>query len=339
MSRARSQWFSFLAAVSCVFALGLIAPAQLSAQGAKATAQDKAGSQDKTSQDDVKVKTAEAQATVEDKAAEETGTRFVRLVRDEDDSPSSLDTAVTTYVGKNAKGEEIHVTLLGAIHIADKAYYQELNKRFATYDALLYELVAPKDMRPGKGQESMYGVIARYLGLSDQLANIDYDKDNFVHADMSGDDFLKSMEERGESFIQMFFKAMGQAMAQQNYMQQQGKSGGPNDFQIIAALIAGDKTELKKLICPQFEDMQSSMNFLEGPNGSTIVTERNKVALDVLKEQIDGGKTNLGIFYGAGHFHDMEQRLVKDFGLKLEKQEWLKAWNMATAKDNDVEDK
>ena len=35
------------------------------------------------------------------------------------------------------------VDLIGAVHIGDIAYYDELNKQFTQYDALLYELVAP----------------------------------------------------------------------------------------------------------------------------------------------------------------------------------------------------
>ena len=53
------------------------------------------------------------------------------------------------------------------------------------------------------------------LGLEHQLDCIDYTKKNFVHADMSPEEFNKSMTERGESFMQMFLKMMGQSMAQQ----------------------------------------------------------------------------------------------------------------------------
>ncbi len=313
MSRARSLRLS---AFVCLLALIGLASSSvaIAQQGTSQTA-------------DVQVRD-QTTDTAQIEGDQKKGTQFVRLVRDKNDVPQSLDTAVTTYIGKNSKGEEVRVALLGAIHIGDKAYYQELSKRFEGYDALLYELVAPKDARPGADQESMYGTIARFLGLSDQLANIDYNKDNFVHADMSGDDFLKSMEERGESFIQMIFKAMGQAMAQQQYMQQQGKSG-PSDVEILMAIMSGDKIKLKRAISPTFEDMEMSMSLFEGPEGSTIVTERNKVALDVLRQQIKEGKTNIGIFYGAGHFRDMEERLIKDFDVKLEKQDWIKAWNMS----------
>ncbi len=48
---------------------------------------------------------------------------------------------------------------------------------------------------------------------------------------------------------------------------------------------------------------------LEGPKGSTLIGERNKRALDVLKKQIASGKKKIAVFYGAGHMVDMEKRL------------------------------
>jgi hypothetical protein len=60
-----------------------------------------------------------------------------------------------------------------------------------------------------------------------------------------------------------------------------------------------------------------------------IITERNKMALKVLKEQLAAGKKNLGIFYGAGHLNDMDERLRKDFGLTPVSITWMTAWNLA----------
>jgi len=42
-----------------------------------------------------------------------------------------------------------------------------------------------------------------------------------------------------------------------------------------------------------------------GPGGSTIVSERNKRALAVLKNQIKKGKRHLAIYYGVAHMPDM----------------------------------
>ncbi len=44
------------------------------------------------------------------------------------------------------KGNESRrVDLIGAVHVAHKEYFQDLNRRFRSYDALLYELVADPD--------------------------------------------------------------------------------------------------------------------------------------------------------------------------------------------------
>jgi hypothetical protein len=53
------------------------------------------------------------------------------------------------------------------------------------------------------------------------------------------------------------------------------------------------------------------------------------MALKVLKEQLTAGKKNLGIFYGAGHLNDMDERLRKDFGLSPVSITWMTAWNLA----------
>ncbi len=85
---------------------------------------------------------------------------------------------------------------------------------------------------------------------------------------------------------------------------------------------------LKRVMAEQFEDLEGAMSAFEGPGGSTLITERNKVALKVLAEQIAAGKTRIGIFYGAGHMPDMEQRLRKDLGAERDAERWLTAWDL-----------
>jgi hypothetical protein len=80
------------------------------------------------------------------------------------------------------------------------------------------------------------------------------------------------------------------------------------------------------------------MTALDGPQGSTLITERNKVALKKLSEQIAAGKKRIAIFYGAGHLKDMQQRLIDEFHLKSSGQEWLTAWNLAPLNDKDADD-
>jgi hypothetical protein len=252
-------------------------------------------------------------------------TQFVRLVKDAKDKPTSLDVAITTYVGRNAAGDEIKLDLVGVIHIADKAYYQRLNKEFEKYDVVLYELVAPKGARPERGSAGLYSPIARMLDLADQIAEVDYTKQNFVHADMTGDEMAASMKKRDESWLKMLFEAMGQGIAQAS-----DPDSGASDADLLANLFTSRNPALalKRTVAPQFGDLERSMGWLDGPDGSTILTERNKVALKVLADQLKTDKRRLAIFYGAGHLPDMEKRLIGDFKLKRGDQTWLSAWDL-----------
>ena len=69
---------------------------------------------------------------------------WARLERDDDGKPLALETAIGSYRFQEGEGrDDVQVDLVGAIHVGDKAYYRGLNKRFRSYDTVLYELVAP----------------------------------------------------------------------------------------------------------------------------------------------------------------------------------------------------
>jgi len=259
--------------------------------------------------------------------------KWLRIERDDDGEPTALQTAIVRYQPKDGEAGPV-VDLVGAIHVADRQYYENLNKEFKNYDVLLYELVAPEKAVPKRGQggRSTHAVGAMQNGMKDmlelehQLGWIDYQQKNFVHADMTPEQFSKSMSDRGESFLQMFFRMMGHSIAMQSKQQAQGKN---TDIQLLAALFAKDRAlRLKRVMADQFQDMEMMMVGFSGPDGSTLITERNKVALEVLQAQLDGGKKKLAIFYGAGHMKDMDERLQKDFGLEPVETRWITAWDL-----------
>ena len=76
-----------------------------------------------------------------------------------------------------------------------------------------------------------------------------------------------------------------------------------------------------------FDQVEKLMAGIEAGKGSVIVAERNKVALKVLTEEMARGRKHLGIFYGAAHLADMEQRLLA-MGFQREKLEWVTAWDL-----------
>ncbi len=255
-------------------------------------------------------------------------TDFIRFV--ESDEGDSLQTAIASYLSPSG----VSVDLIGAVHIADKKYFEALNARFKTYEVVLYELVGRPieerdQLKVGDGDSKLQWLGALQekmratLKLESQLQCIDYKAKNFVHADLSTEGFFEKQEEKKETFITLWMKAaLAQAAA--------GDSGKANsDMTLIMTLLMSkdSATDLKRLIGSEFDRVEQLMAGVEAGNGTAIIGERNKHALQVMKKQIDAGRKRLAIFYGAAHFPDMEQRLLKD-GWKLQKTDWMKAWDI-----------
>lgn len=259
--------------------------------------------------------------------------KFVRISRNASGKPLALETAIVKYAPIKPDRAGLAVDLIGAVHVGERAYYEALNKAFEDYDVVLYELVAPPGTKVVKGSAGaghpvrvIQDGLKNILELEHQLEWIDYAKPNLVHADMSPADFARSMQERGDSLLSIYFRMMGESMARQATNQAAGRS---SDLQLMLALFDKNRAlALKQIMAEQFLDLEASTRALEGPKGSTIISERNKVALKGLSEQIAAGKKRIAVFYGAGHFPDMEARLIKEFGLQRTGERWMAAWNL-----------
>lgn len=261
-------------------------------------------------------------------APEKEATDFLRF--EELDEGDSLETAIVSYISPTG----VTVDLVGAVHIADKAYFDNLNERFKKYDAVLYELVgrpmaereelktgdgAPKLQWLGQMQEGM----RKALKLESQLKLIDYSAPNFVHADMSVDRFFESQEEKKETFLTLWLRAI-QA---QNAVARDEPPPSMLQLLMIMRQKDGGAMELKRLIGREFDAMEKLMAGIETQGGTTIIGERNRHALEVMDQEIKAGKKKLAIFYGAAHLPDMEARLFER-GFKVKKSEWIKAWDL-----------
>ena len=269
---------------------------------------------------------AAAAPAADEQVAEKT--EFLRFVEGEDGG-GQLESAIATY--RNADGVMVH--LVAALHVGEKSYYQGLSKTFEAYDALLYEMVKPKGAgapAPGRQAGGMVSGFQRFLkdvlDLEFQLDAIDYTADNFVHADLDVETFFKLQEERGESLFTLMLRSMMSQMARQ------GQPGAPRPitmFDLLAAMNSPDSArQYKLLFARQFQDVEAQIAAMEGPNGSVLLTERNKAALRVLEETIEAGKKNIGVFYGAGHMRGIEDALVGEMGFERVGVEWRVAWDM-----------
>jgi hypothetical protein len=255
---------------------------------------------------------------------------FIRV--DEDDDAARLQTAVTRYEKDGAS-----VELIGAIHIADKAYYENLGERFKTYDALLFEMIGGEKVAQGEapaaepapeekeqnlsGLHKVYGMVAKFLNLTGQLESIDYAAENFVHADLTHAEFTAMQKERGESLLGFALKAGKNAPE---------PAKQPDPAKLLTAMLSGKSNLVKLEIVHTLGQGDDQIAAFAGE--SVIISDRNQRCLEVMNREIAAGHKKLGVFYGAAHFPDMEKRLLEQ-GFKRVKQDWLTAWDIPKKED------
>lgn len=168
------------------------------------------------------------------------------------------------------------------------------------------------------------------LGLEFQLDHIDYTKGNFIHADMSPEEFAESMKKNDESVFKIMLKAMGQSMSRPSSM---------SEMDLLGAFFSKNKeVKMRQLFAEQMQDMEGGMAIFEGKDGSTIINHRNTKCMEVLRREMNDGKKQMAVFYGAGHLPDMQRILTSDFKMKRGGQYWLTAWDL-TGKKKKSKDK
>lgn len=264
--------------------------------------------------------------------------QFMRLFTNADQG-KSLQTAVVTY--HNDAGQTVR--LVAAIHIAEREYYEQLNAEFASDDAVLYELVKPKDSPlppPGAAAPASDNPISfvqhlmkDVLNLSFQLDVIDYTKPNFVHADLDKEAFEKLQQERGETFEMLFMKQLLQAFNNPPPEQPDGQDADQTIEQLAALLTRPDVDhQIKLLVARQFDEMEKSGKGLDALGGTVLLGERNKAALKVLATTLAQGKKQISIFYGAAHMPDLAEHL-RAMGFTPVSCKWNTAWDLTIRAD------
>ena len=277
---------------------------------------------------------------------------FMRVIHDKNNIPVTLQTAIVRYAASNAASPT--VDLVAAIHIADAAYYKQLNREFTKYDAVLFEGVEsekPNKKLPQKGIKSkqddapsvkpkqddgpnfaaigfLENGMKDVLGLEFQLEGIDYTVKNMVHADMSEEQFRQSIKQHGlgDSLLGILAREMAHGMAKEDQRDSGMDAWLLCGRQMLDLMFSKDRTlSLKRMGAEVVADGNDSDDAIE----STFVGERNRVAIDVLRKELAAGKKTVAIFYGGGHMPDLQKRLHDEFHMSPVSTRWLTAWNMA----------
>ncbi len=244
----------------------------------------------------------------------------------------------------NADGQR--VDLVGAVHIAERSYYRELNKRFLAYDRVLYEMVDGEDLAefltlakkvkagaasPQDEERFMqlyhklrdvdsslfsstlsryYKKMAKEMGLVMQSSGIDYGHPHFVYADMSQDEFNAAMKQRGESWLSVIWTAL----------KEEGLSSVVKQITEGAPRVSGPQGRRREFLhmAKQSGDSKSMDNL-------AIIQARNARCFDVFdRVRQEAGVGSIAIFYGTMHLRDMDARL-RERGYRLTGVEWLDA--------------
>jgi hypothetical protein len=255
----------------------------------------------------------------------------------EDAASARLEVAIRTFTLPSGQ----QVDLIGVVHIADEAYYQDLNRRFDAYDSVLFELVGDPDslarlstLTDAQRQQQSGGALSfvqqsmgQYLNLKFQLDFIDYGKKNMVHADATAEQFAQMQQERGENMLTLFGRAM-EAQMKRDFDPR--KKNELNTFALIRILMSEDSaTEFKKVLAKDFDQMEALTAEMEARQESVILGGRNAVALNKMKEVLANKKQRrIAVFYGGAHMPGIETALLRDFAAKAAGEVWLAAWTI-----------
>jgi hypothetical protein len=217
------------------------------------------------------------------------------------------------------------VDLVGAVHIADLAYYREVQRLLEQVDVVLYEMVKPKDARPGdkppetpEGEFSVRDLQKRmgeWFGLKFQLDAISYDRPHFLHADLTLEQFTGAA---GGSAMGDQVKALGPMLKLLDGMMQ-GAGGMRRTLKgMLGKMLGGLKPE-------QLGAM------LGDDTLELLIDRRNETCVRCLLD-VPAESKKVAIFYGAAHLPDLEKRL-KAQGYERAGARWLTAWDTSPPKE------
>lgn len=246
---------------------------------------------------------------------------YVRWLPSREGDDGGLETATSRWFDP---ATETAIFLVGVVHIADPAYYRELQKVLDAQDLVLFEGV-------GKGEASddelasldvmmrMQLAMRGATGLGFQKDHVDYAREWWVNSDVDYAELRTALRERSASL--------------------------PTDHPVVArllktALSLADGSDARRSI-----RLQHRLKSLMGPGlaqadailqrpafagmRGAVIEHRNGAVMADLERTLAGGPRGrwIGIFYGAGHLPDFAARFTAR-GLRYDGAGWHRAWRI-----------
>lgn len=271
------------------------------------------------------------------------GALWLTLERTERGVPLRLATSIVRFEGEfradDGETRSVSVDLIGAIHLAEAAYYERLNAEFKEYETVVFELVADegfdvKDLAAAKQAKNaapaspldaipfLQQTLADALGLVNQIDKIDYAAPNLKRGDANADDFLVRLTTGGDIpnfFVDSAFDSLLSSDA------------GRVEGWALACLLAKDK----RLVLRRFladELARTELASKPDENETALIHFRNEIAIDVVQKELASGKSKVAVFYGAAHLDDLARRVEKTLkNPRRSEPRWITAWSMESA--------
>ncbi len=277
----------------------------------------------------------------------------VREVRADPDAPAPGRHLRFREPGPAGEGLEVAVThlvhpgggprvdLVAAVHIADPAYFREVQRLLEAADVVLYEGIKPagaamQDLAAPAAAEqnpvrALQQNLARWFGLSFQLDALAYGRPHFVHADLTAEEFA---DELGGSA-----KEGGEGAA--------GSAGG-REFDFVRRQMEALAPMLESMLGqpgPMRDNVKRMMaRMLGAPNALSLIgallpnlsglliAKRNEVVVAKVAELRATAKGTVAVLYGAAHMSGVEAALVERLGYRRAGGRWLRAWDTGTTR-------
>ncbi len=274
-------------------------------------------------------------------------TDFLRVKTDEYGSPIALQTATAKYVLEDAKGNVLfEVSLEGVIHLADSSYYRGFQSRFDRYDVVLFESILKEDKNSSSNAESdlpsgfklFQQLSTGTLGLTYQFDEISYDHQGLVNADLTPEEILERVSDRGDSKATLFSDMLAHII--QKMMTGKGDEtdeprtenvGAKSPLSELKLSILTDSDgimKIRRLMSSALVNSELLESTYPPSIQKLIVGDRNDRVMSVLKSEKENGKRNVAVFFGVSHMADLEKRLIDGYGMKLKSVNWRNAWDL-----------
>ncbi len=249
---------------------------------------------------------------------------------------NTLRSPVLHFEGQYA-GRPVELDLIGTIHFAQPEYYDQVSHLLAGYDAVGVELVVPRGTElswiyPQAPEarfdfsdilslvSSLQAFLTEQLGLTSQLAAIDYRQEHFVLADIDAETLLERLTEEPLGEMITAGDIIGIGLDLTNPRQRREL------LTLAAALLAAKDRRLtgRRLLAEFFAKNADSPQLV--PFGRLLIEERDRVAIDRVETLLAEGKSRVALLYGAAHLRDLSDRVVERFGLTFTGADWLTVW-------------